>query len=213
MINLSEIFLSIQGESTFSGLPCIFIRFSGCNLRCSYCDSKDSYKTKFTLSPLEILQSIKKYKPIDLIEITGGEPLLQNDMYELIEILNKNNYQILLETNGSLNIQKIPDYVIKIVDIKCPGSGEAGSFLIENLKYISKDKDEIKFVLSDKMDYEWAKKKIRQYNLEDYKILFSTVFSKLSLDKLADWIISNRLQVRMQLQLHKYIWEPNKRGV
>ena len=213
MLNLSEIFFSIQGESTFAGLPCIFIRFAGCNLRCKYCDTKFSYETKFSLETQEILQKTKKYYPVKLVEITGGEPLLQNEIYNLIESLHKDNFKILLETNGSISLKQVPQYVIKIVDVKCPGSGYEDSFLKENLKYIDSKKDEIKFVLSDRNDFDWAKDFIRKFNLENYKIIYSAVFEKLSPKTLAEWILEDKLKIRMQLQMHKYIWGKDKRGV
>ena len=213
MLNLSEIFFSIQGESTSAGLPCIFIRFAGCNLRCKYCDTKFSYETKFSLETQEILQKIKKYYPVKLMEITGGEPLLQNEVYDLIESFHKENFKILLETNGSISMKLVPQYVIKIVDVKCPGSGYEDSFLKENLKYIDSKKDEIKFVLSDRNDFDWAKDFIRKFNLENYKIIFSAVFEKLDSKTLAQWILADKLKVRMQLQMQKYIWGKDRRGV
>ena len=148
-----------------------------------------------------------------LIEITGGEPLLQPEVFQLISLLHENDYTILLETNGSILLKDIPEYVIKIVDVKCPGSGEKKSFLIENLEYINKEMDEIKFVLSDNFDYNWAKDFLMKYNLSDYEILFSPVADRLEPKKLAEWIIKDKLPVRMQLQLHKLIWDKDKRGV
>ncbi len=213
MLNLSEIFYSIQGESTYAGLPCIFIRLAGCNLKCKYCDTKYSYDTKFSLETQEILNKIKIYSPVKLVEITGGEPLLQEEVYTLFELLNNNNYKILLETNGSINLQKVPQYVTKIVDVKCPGSGYEDSFLKENLKHISFGKDEIKFVILDRHDYDWAKDFIKKHDLQKYIILFSPVLEKLESQKLAKWIIEDKLPVRMQLQLHKIIWGKDRRGV
>ena len=213
MLNLSEIFCSIQGESYFAGLPCIFIRLAGCNLRCKYCDTKFSYDTKFSLEVQEILNKIQKYEPVKLVEITGGEPLLQNEVYDLIESLHENNYKILLETNGSISMKHVPQYVIKIVDVKCPGSGYEDSFLEKNLKYIDAKKDEMKFVLSDRNNFDWAKDFIQKYNLENYKIIFSTVFEKLSPKTLAQWILEDKPKIRMQLQMQKYIWGKDKRGV
>ncbi len=213
MLNISEIFCSIQGESTYAGLPCIFIRLAGCNLRCDYCDTTYSYKSEITLSINDIITKIKEYDPVKLVEITGGEPLLQPEVFKLIESLHKNGYTILLETNGSISLKDVLDYAIKIVDVKCPGSGEENSFLIENLEYINKEKDEIKFVLSDNFDYNWAKDFVMKYKLNDYEILFSPVSEKLNAQDLAKWITENKLSVRMQLQLHKIIWGKDKRGV
>jgi 7-carboxy-7-deazaguanine synthase len=168
MINISEIFYSLQGESSYMGFPCIFIRFAGCNLRCSYCDSTFSYETKDRLTVEQILQQIRKFKPVKLIEITGGEPLLQNEVYNLIKELNSENYNILLETNGSIDLQNVPKFVIKIVDIKCPTSGYGNSFLKKNLQFIN-ETDELKFVISDNRDYIWAKKFIETNNLKNMK--------------------------------------------
>ena len=213
MLNISEIFCSIQGESTYAGLPCIFIRLAGCNLRCNYCDTTYSYESDISLSTNDIITKIQEYDPIKLLEITGGEPLLQTEIFQLFESLYKNGHTILLETNGSISLKYVPDYVIKIVDVKCPGSGEENSFLLKNFEYINKEKDEIKFVLSDNFDYNWAKDFVMKYNLKDYEILFSTVSDKLEPQDLAKWITEDKLPVRMQLQLHKIIWDKDKRGI
>ncbi len=213
MLNISEIFCSIQGESTYSGLPCIFIRLAGCNLRCDYCDTTYSYESDISLSINDIITKVKEYDPVRLVEITGGEPLLQLEVYQLFDSLHKDGYTILLETNGSISLKDVPDYVIKIVDVKCPGSGEEESFLIKNLEYINEEKDEIKFVLSDNFDYNWAKDFMIKYKLNDYEILLSPVSEKLESQGLAKWIIEDKLPIRMQLQLHKIIWDKDKRGV
>lgn len=213
MLNISEIFCSIQGESTYAGLPCIFIRLAGCNLRCEYCDTTYSHESEINLSIEDIITKVKEYDPIKLIEITGGEPLLQPEVYKLFESLHKNGYNILLETNGSISLKDVPEYVIKIVDVKCPGSGEENSFLLENLEFIDQEKDEIKFVLSDNYDFNWAKDFINKYKLFEYEILFSPVSDKLEPQDLAKWIIDDKLPVRLQLQLHKIIWDKDKRGV
>ncbi|MDO9577728.1 MAG: radical SAM protein [Candidatus Cloacimonadales bacterium] len=213
MLKLSEIFFSIQGESSYAGLPCIFIRLSGCNLRCNYCDTKYSYETSFEKSVKEIILETHKYKPIKLVEITGGEPLLQDEVYLLFEKLNLEGYKILLETNGSISLKKVPEYVIKIVDVKTPGSGFENSFLLENLQFIDSEKDELKFVISDRNDYEWSKDFLQKYKLENYKILFSTVLEKLDPQILAEWILKDKLSVRMQLQIHKFIWDKETKGV
>jgi len=213
MLNISEIFCSIQGESTYSGLPCIFIRLAGCNLRCDYCDTTYSYESDISLSINDIITKVKEYDPVRLVEITCGEPLLQSEVYQLFDSLHKDGYTILLETNGSISLKDVPDYVIKIVDVKCPGSGEEESFLIKNLEYINEEKDEIKFVLSDNFDYNWAKDFMIKYKLNDYEILLSPVSEKLESQGLAKWIIEDKLPIRMQLQLHKIIWDKDKRGV
>ncbi|MBL7107744.1 MAG: radical SAM protein [Candidatus Cloacimonetes bacterium] len=210
-MKLSEIFYSIQGESTFAGLPCIFIRFSGCNLSCSYCDTKYAYEQNFELSVEKILDKIKKYSPVKLVEITGGEPLLQKEIYSLFEKLHSKNYQILLETNGAIFVNKVPKYVKKIMDIKTPTSKMSDKMKWENLNFLTEN-DEIKFVLSDKNDFDWAIKKIRKYDLQKYKILFSPNKSKLNEKSLAEWILKTKMPIRLQMQLHKIIWK-NKKGV
>jgi 7-carboxy-7-deazaguanine synthase len=213
MLNISEIFFSIQGESTYTGLPCIFVRLAGCNLRCNYCDTNYSYKSEITLSINDIITKVKEYDPVKLVEITGGEPLMQPEVFQLIRLLYENDHTILLETNGSILLKDVPNYIIKIVDVKCPGSGEENSFLLENLEFINKEKDQIKFVLSDNFDYNWAKDFVMKYNLIDYEILFSPVLEKLEPQELAKWITEDKLPVRIQLQLHKLIWGKDKRGV
>ncbi|MBT3756985.1 MAG: radical SAM protein [Candidatus Cloacimonetes bacterium] len=213
MLKISEIFCSIQGESTYSGLPCIFIRLAGCNLRCDYCDSIYSYESDVEFSVADIISKIRGYNPLKLVEITGGEPLLQSEVYQLFELLHQDGFTILIESNGSISLRDVPEHIIKIVDVKCPGSGEDDSFLLENLEFIHKEKDEIKFVLSDNFDYNWAKDFITKYKLNDYEILFSAVSDRLDQQDLAQWIVEDGLSVRMQLQLHKVIWDKDKRGV
>ncbi len=210
-MELSEIFYSIQGESSFSGLPCIFIRLSGCNLRCSYCDTKYAYKTDFKLTIDEILQRIKEYNSVSLVEITGGEPLIQNDTYLLLDKLLKNKYKVLLETNGSILLDKVPKDVIKIVDIKTPGSEMSDKMNWENINYLNL-KDEVKFILTDRIDFDWAVEKIMENNLLKFKVLFSPAIPKLNPKILAEWILKLKLPIRMQLQLHKIIWG-DRRGV
>lgn len=213
MLKLSEIFLSIQGESTWAGLPCIFVRLAGCNLRCSYCDSPYSYQPGMELSLDQLLEQIDRFAPVKLVEITGGEPLLQDEVYPLFQRLLASGYTLLLETNGSILMDKVPAQVHKIMDIKCPGSGMEDSFDPVNCQYLIPECDEIKFVLSDREDYDWAKKQIETYRLQTHTILFSCVFDRLHPAQLAQWITDDRLPVRMQLQMHKYIWDPAARGV
>lgn len=208
-LDLAEIFYSLQGESSFAGFPCIFIRLAGCNLRCNYCDTTFAFETKFSLSVDEIIEKIEEYLPVNLVEITGGEPLLQDEVYKLFQALHKKKFTLLLETNGSLSLEKVPDYVIKIVDVKCPESGEEGSFLMENFRFIAPEKDEIKFVITNKWDYEWAKKLIFRFKIFEYRIIFSPVAEILEPHFLADWIIADKLPVRFQIQLHKYFWKDN----
>jgi 7-carboxy-7-deazaguanine synthase len=210
-MKIVEIYKSLQGESYFSGLPCIFIRTAGCNLRCSYCDTKYAYGSGKTLSVPKIISEIKKYK-IKLVEITGGEPLLQDDIGLLTDGLLKDGYSVLIETNGSLDISKLAPNAVKIMDIKCPGSKMDGKNRWENIKYLTKS-DEIKFVISDRFDYNWAKGKIKEYSLDKKtKISFSSAWESLPPVKLADWIVKDELNVRFQIQLHKILWPGKKKA-
>ena len=212
-INICEIFYSLQGESTFAGMPCVFIRLSGCNLDCSWCDTRyaDTQYQSMTLD--QILKQIREY-PCNLVEVTGGEPLHQNETYLLISMLLDKNYQVLLETNGSKSIKNIHSNCIKIIDIKCPSSNESDSFLFENLEYLTED-DELKFVIADRQDYEFAKSMIenRLTLVSQTKIHLSPVFSQITPEVLAKWIIEVNLRARLSLQQHKIIWDPDTQGV
>jgi len=211
-MNISEIFYSIQGETTYAGLPCIFVRTSGCNLRCNYCDTKYAYEDGTNMPIDKVMALISSYE-CRLVEITGGEPLLQNDeVNNLIKILLDNEYDVLLETNGSLSLENVDRRVIKIMDLKCPDSGMSEKNNWKNLEYLC-DHDQVKFVLSSRKDYEWAKDAIKKINLHKLEILFSTAFYLLEPSKVVEWILEDRLKVRFQLQIHKYIWHPNTRGV
>ncbi|MFO7754119.1 MAG: radical SAM protein [Desulfobacteraceae bacterium] len=213
-LNICEIFFSLQGESTFSGLPCIFVRLAGCNLNCSYCDTEYA-RTESTPIPVNtILDKIRSYR-CALVEITGGEPLIQQNTIHLIAILIENGYTVLLETNGSLSLQAVPAECIKIVDIKCPSSGEAHRNRAENLPLLS-GSDEIKFVVGDREDFEYAKSFIlekRAPEVPKEKTHLSPVFNRLDPEKLASWILKDRLDARLSMQLHKVIWNSDKRGV
>ncbi|MDD2889375.1 MAG: radical SAM protein [bacterium] len=200
-----EIFKSLQGESTFQGLPCVFVRLTGCNLRCEWCDTKYAYKGGKEMTILQIMEVIKSYKT-PLVEITGGEPLLQEEVYELSTKLLDKGYRLLIETNGSLLINRIPRKAIKIIDIKCPASGMRGKICWQNLKKLN-HKDEIKFVISDYEDYKWAKSIVKKYDLLKYIVLFSPVFEKNKklISSLSEWLLKDNLNVRLQIQLHKYI--------
>ena len=201
-MKICEIFSSIQGESSLVGIPMIFIRFTGCNLRCTYCDTKYSYNNGTELTKDEILQIIHDF-PFKFVEITGGEPLLQEEVYQLMDELVK-NYYVLLETNGSISIERVNGKVKIIMDIKTPGSGMCDKNYLDNLRYL-KEFDEIKFVLTDKFDYEWAKDFLKTYKLKPKEILFSPAFGMLNAAELAQWIIKDGLSVRLNLQIHKYI--------
>ncbi|MEK6759282.1 MAG: radical SAM protein [Deltaproteobacteria bacterium] len=211
-MRISEIFLSIQGESTYAGLPCVFVRFAGCNLSCAWCDSgfARTIGGARELSADEVLSEVRRFS-CRLAEITGGEPLLQDGSRVIMQRLLDDGYVVLLETNGTVSLAGLDRRLVKIVDVKCPSSGHAGSFLIENLGHLLPD-DEVKFVIGGRVDYEFARDFVERY-LKDrtLKILFAPVKTTLKPDVLAEWILKDGLSVRLQLQLHSYIW-PDQRG-
>jgi 7-carboxy-7-deazaguanine synthase len=213
-LKVNEIFYSIQGESTYAGRPCIFVRLSGCNLRCSYCDTQYAYEDGDEMDVTDILEKISGYN-CRLVEVTGGEPLIQKETHDLIlQLLNK-DYKVLLETNGSKDISIVDERCIKIVDIKCPSSGEKDSNDLENLKRLG-HKDELKFVIADRADYDYAKEILDLvYNVcpRSAGVLFSPCFGKINLKELSHWILEDFLDVRLNLQLHKFIWDPHEKGV
>ena len=212
MLELTEIFKSVQGESTYMGLPCVFVRLTGCNLRCVWCDTAYAFQGGKKLSIDKILEEIKSHG-IDLVEITGGEPLMQKEVFPLMDTLLKNNFRVMLETGGSLPIKDVPAEVIKIIDLKCPGSGEKEKNHWDNLNHLAST-DEIKFVITDRADYEWSRSTLEKYELDKKShILFSPVFDKLPLKDLTEWILEDNLPVRLQTQLHKHIWDKNAQGV
>ncbi|MDH4228095.1 MAG: radical SAM protein [Deltaproteobacteria bacterium] len=208
VLKVSEIFLSIQGESTYAGAPCIFIRLAGCNLECNWCDTAYARVTDGAeeLSLDEIVNRMAAFRA-SLVEVTGGEPLVQSNVCGLLERLADEGYTVLLETNGSVDLSGVDKRVIKIVDIKCPSSGHDGSFDMANLAFIGHD-DEIKFVINDEADYEFAKRFVEEcVHDRTTKILFAPVRPGLEPSLLAEWILRDGLGVRLQLQVHKYIWE------
>lgn len=202
-LNVTEIYYSLQGESAYSGYPCIFIRLSECNLRCVYCDTQYAFGKGKSMAISSIMEEVKKY-PCSLTEITGGEPLLQEDVDALFEELYKFSYKILLETNGAISLEKVPDYVIKIVDVKTPGSGMVDAFLKDNLDYLN-DKDELKFVLTDKNDYQFALSFLAQYKPKVNIIHFSPLTEVLEPKELAKWMLKDGIKAKLTLQLHKII--------
>ena len=211
-MNICEIFTSIQGESSYAGLPCTFIRLTGCNLRCAYCDTTYAYAEGSERS-VEEVACVVRDSGVKLVEITGGEPLLQEDVYPLIERLLNSGYTVLVETNGSMSIREIDRRAVLILDIKTPGSGMSGEMDFSNLAYL-KQTDEIKFVLTGRADYEWVKAIMSSYALgEKCHILLSPAFGNLSPEQLAGWILEDRLAVRLNLQLHNYIFGPGRKGV
>jgi len=218
-LTVTELFYSIQGESTWAGLPCAFIRLSGCNLRCRYCDSSYTWEEKGTeMATLEVLKWVNKY-PAVLTEITGGEPLLQDNIYPLIVLLIDNGHKVLIETNGTISLEYVPPQASVIMDIKCPESGMHDKLHLENLEILSRRReqgaqDEIKFVLSSEQDYTWATEMIKEHRLEQLApIIFSPVKELLQPDILAEFILADQLPVRLQLQLHTLLWPKQNRGV
>jgi len=239
-MQVTEIFRSIQGESTYAGLPCIFVRLTGCNLRCTWCDTAYAFHGGTKMSIDAVLGRVRELssgggshsgsdeelavqpdKPILLAELTGGEPLLQADAVGLAQRLMAENYTVLVETSGERFVGILPQDVVKIVDVKCPDSGEGGTFLLDNLKAVD-SKDEIKFVIGSRRDYEFARNFSATHQLASRvrQVLFSPVFpdpngswSGLDARILSEWILADRLPVRLGLQLHKFVWHPSTRGV
>ncbi len=220
LLDVSELFYSIQGESSYSGFPCVFIRLAGCNLRCSYCDTTYSYEeVSQKMDSTSIITYVDSHNT-DLVEITGGEPLLQDSVYFLIDQLLEKKKTVLLETNGSVSLQKIPTDVCAIVDVKCPASDAGNTFLAENIDLVKKraqkklESVELKFVISDQNDFEWAKQFITQHDLlHSVPLVFSPVKERIEPSALAEMIIADQLPVRFQLQLHTILWPHSQRGV
>jgi 7-carboxy-7-deazaguanine synthase len=226
---ITEIFKSIQGEGTRAGLPCIFVRLTGCNLRCTWCDTAYAFHGGKKMTVEEVLARVDELAArqagtdaaVPLVELTGGEPLLQEEIYPLAEKLLAGGYTVMIETSGERFVGKLPREVIKIVDVKCPDSGEPDTFEMRNLKELTKN-DEVKFVLATRRDYEFARDFTRQHGLAQRvrEVLFSPVFEDpegkwpgLEPRELAEWILTDGLPVRLGLQLHKFIWDPATKGV
>ncbi len=211
-MRITEIFYSIQGESSYSGLPCVFVRTTGCNLRCVWCDTAYAFHGGQEMSLDEILVRVRGYD-CKLVELTGGEPMLQKDTPELARRLLLEGFTVLMETGGSLDLSPLDPRVIKIMDLKCPGSGEVDRNYWPNLE-ILQPHDQIKFVIKDRQDYDWAVQVIRQHHLaERFALLFSPVFNEMNYRQLAEWMLADHVAARFQIQLHKYIWPPDMRGV
>ena len=217
-LRISEIFHSIQGESTWAGTPCTFVRVTGCPLRCSWCDTTYAFQGGTRMSFAQILEAVASF-PTRIVEVTGGEPLAHPGSFALTDELLKEGYTVLVETSGAFDISSLDQRVHKIMDLKCPGSEESEKNRYENLEHLT-GRDEIKFVLQDREDYDWAKSAIQQYELEQRvedgtlrAILVSPVWGKIDLQELSQWILEDGLQVRFQLQVHKLIWGPEATGV
>jgi len=227
-MQITEIYKSIQGESTHAGLPCVFVRLTGCNLRCSWCDSEYTFTGGQRRTLEEVAAEVERLSPGGgLVEITGGEPLLQErEVVSLMQRLLDADYTVLLETSGERPLERVPRRVIKIVDVKCPNSGEPDTFRMENLEELNAH-DEVKFVLSDRADYEFACDFVKRHSLDRQvnAVLFSPAFSKqasgardascclLDPRELADWMLADGVRARLGLQIHKFIWDPAMKGV
>jgi len=227
-MQITEIYKSIQGESTYAGLPCVFVRLTGCNLRCSWCDSEYTFSGGHRMAIGEVEEEVQRLSPGGrLVEITGGEPLLQErEAVPLMEGLLRCGYTVLLETSGERPLGRVPAGVIKIVDVKCPDSGEPDTFDMENLEALQPH-DEIKFVLSDRGDYEFAREFVARHHLASRvnAVLFSPAFSKeaagardtahclLDPRELAEWMLADNVPARLGLQIHKFIWDPAMKGI
>ncbi len=227
-MQITEIYKSLQGESTYAGLPCVFVRLTGCNLRCSWCDSEYTFHGGRKMTSDDVLNEVRRLSPSrGLVEITGGEPMLQErELVPLMKELLRDDYRVLLETSGERPLERVPESVIKIVDVKCPNSGEGGTFLAENLATLT-GQDEIKFVLAGRIDYEFACEFTREHDLANRvnAVLFSPAFRKdatgardsshclLDPQQLAEWMLADGVPARLGLQLHKFIWDPAVKGV
>lgn len=213
MLTVNEIFHSIQGESTHAGRPCVFVRLTACDLRCSWCDTAYAFHEGSKMSVDDVLEKVRAYD-CEVVEITGGEPLLQRDVYPLMERLLAEGRMVMLETGGHRSVGSVPAGVHRIIDVKCPGSGESEKNCWENLDVL-RPTDEVKFVIKDRGDYEYARQVVRARTLHEKcaAVLFSPVHGVMDNRELAEWILADRLPVRLQLQAHKYIWDPSTRGV
>ena len=227
-MQITEIYKSIQGESTYAGLPCVFVRLTGCNLRCSWCDSEYTFTGGRRMAIEEILGEVERLSPKGgLVEITGGEPMLQErELVPLMQRLLDAEYSVLLETSGERPLEKGPGRVVKIVDVKCPNSGEGDTFNMENLEALQAH-DEVKFVLSNRSDYEFAREFVARHHLSRRvnAVLFSPAFRKgasglrdsshclLDPQELSEWMLADEVPARLSLQIHKFIWDPAMKGV
>ena len=213
MLTVNEIFHSIQGESTHAGRPCVFVRLTACDLRCTWCDTPYAFTEGRKMSVDEVVEQVRGYN-CDVVEITGGEPLLQKAVYPLMQRLLDDGRTVMLETGGHLSADDVPAGVVRVIDIKCPGSGESDKVYWPNLDRL-RSTDELKFVIKDRADYDYARDVVATRDLVSRcsAILFSPVHGVLQPRQLAEWILADRLPVRLQLQAHKYIWDPQTRGV
>jgi 7-carboxy-7-deazaguanine synthase len=213
LLTINEIFYSIQGESTYAGRPCVFVRLTACDLRCSWCDTPYAFHEGGKRSLDDILAEVRRFD-CPLVEVTGGEPLLQEGVYPLMDRLLADGRTVLLETGGHRSTARVPEQVVTILDVKCPGSGEEARNDWTNLARV-RPHDQVKFVIKDRADYEYARDVVRRHDLPRRvnAVLFSPVHGALDPKQLSEWVLADHLDVRLQLQVHKYIWDPNTRGV
>jgi len=212
MLRITEIFFSIQGESSHAGRPCVFVRLTGCNLRCTWCDSEYTFTGGERMALDDVVEKVKGYG-CNLVEITGGEPLAQAEAFELITRLCDAGFEVLIETSGSIDTAPVDRRAKLILDIKCPGSGEVEKNRWENLERLQPQHDEVKFVIADRADYEWAKRVVEERGLEKHVVLLSPVWGRMDMKALAEWMLADRLPARFQAQLHKHIWGADVHGV
>jgi 7-carboxy-7-deazaguanine synthase len=210
-MRITEIFFSIQGESTHAGRPCVFVRLTGCNLRCRWCDSEYTFTGGEKMSLDDVVERVNGYD-CKLVEITGGEPLAQGEAFELIRRLADDGFEVLIETSGSIDITPVDERAKIILDVKCPGSGEAAKNRWENIDQL-RPQDEIKFVIADRADYEWARGVIGERRLDRWTVLFSPVWGEMDMKSLAEWMLADHVPARFQTQLHKHIWGAGVKGV
>jgi 7-carboxy-7-deazaguanine synthase len=213
VLTINEIFYSIQGESTYAGKPCVFVRLTGCDLRCSWCDTTYSFHEGHRMSVDDVLTEVERYGS-PLVEVTGGEPLLQPDVYPLMDGLLERGRTVLLETGGQVDVSRVPGAVVKVMDVKCPGSGESARNEWTNMERLG-SQDQVKFVIKDRPDYEFSRDIVARHALDRRcaAVLFSPVHGVLDPKELSAWILEDRLLVRLQLQIHKHIWGADVRGV
>jgi 7-carboxy-7-deazaguanine synthase len=210
-MRITEIFHSIQGESSHAGRPCVFVRLTGCNLRCTWCDSEYTFTGGERMSLHDVIARVKSYG-CNLVEITGGEPLAQAEVFPLIERLCDDGHEVLIETSGSIDITPVDRRAKIILDVKCPGSGEVEKNRWSNLDEL-RSHDEIKFVIADRDDYDFAKQLIAERQLDRWTVLLSPVWGRMDMKSLAEWMLADRVPARLQTQLHKHIWGANVHGV
>jgi 7-carboxy-7-deazaguanine synthase len=213
VLTINEIFHSIQGESSYAGRPCVFVRLTACDLRCSWCDTPYAFHEGRKMAIDDVLEEVDRFG-CDVVEVTGGEPLLQPDVYPLMSALLDRGKIVLIETGGHRSVAAVPAGVVKVMDIKCPGSGEAERMDWENLERLARQ-DEVKFVIKDRGDYEYAREIVARHHLVSRvaAVHFSPVHGVLDPKTLSEWVLADRMPVRVQLQVHKYIWSPDTRGV